>query len=150
VKTITKNLVTAEERQSYIEARVVPYIRHMTSEEVKQVAFEPKPRAQEVFQSVAMIIVKQSGRLPELAKYRRLIRDAISPKFSDWEKELASELQCVATSIVLADLVGEVFVGDEESYDFNGVEIEVTNSMVEMVCHTWNEKTSLAVVAELV
>ena len=140
---ITEILSTEEARQHYIADQVVPYIEHMSSNEVKDIAFEPKPRAQEICQSLAMIIVKQTGRMPELARYRRMIRDAVSSRFAEWERELASELQCIATSIVISDLVGEVFVGDEESYDFNGVEIEVTDTLVEMVSHTWNAKTSL-------
>jgi hypothetical protein len=140
---ITTNLTTEQERQNYIVETIVPYIRHMSPDEVKQVAFEPKLRDQEVCQSIAMIVIKQAGRMQELARYKRLIRDAISPHFDEWEKELASELQCVATSIIIADLIGETFVGDEEAYDFNGIPIEVTNHLVEMVSHTWNEKTLL-------
>jgi len=138
---INEPLATEEARKHYIVDQVVPYISHMSSEEVKEVAFEPKPRAQEICQSLAMIVIKQSGRLPELARYRHLIREAVSPKFADWERELASELQCIATSIVISDLVGETFIGDEDAYDFNGVPIEVTDDLVEMVSHTWNQKT---------
>lgn len=117
----------------------------MSSEDIKEVAFEPKLREQEISQSIALIVVRESGRLSELARYRSLIRAAVSEKFQSWERELASELQCVATSIIISDLIGKTFVGGEDAYDFNGVPIEVTDELVEMVSHTWNTKTSLVV-----
>lgn len=137
-----KLLRSERSRQHFVVDHVVPYIQHMSSTEVKNVAFEPKLHEQEVSNSLAMIVVRQAGRLDELAKYKKLIRDAVNDNFSSWERELASELQCIATAIIISDLVGEKFIGDETAYDFAGKEIVVTDSLVEMVSHTWNQRTS--------
>lgn len=123
--------------------QVVPYVQKMPVQEIAEIAFDTKTREQVRLNTETLVVLQRAGRLGEYGGYRRAIMNAVNNRFEDWQQGLASELQGIAMSVVLSDLVGKTFVGDESAYDYEGVEIEVTEHMVDVVASSWKEHTTL-------
>jgi hypothetical protein len=124
-------LKTQEEREAYIAQHVIPRINALTNSQIEEIVLTPRQDIERELTSEAAVVVMEAGRLNELISYQKMIRDAVMNSREIYRAQLAAELQCVATSIVLSDLVGETFIGGEEAYSYQGVPIVVTDEMLE-------------------
>jgi len=145
-----KSLNSSKNRKSFIIKKVLPRIEKLSAEEVKHVAFAAKSDSQRESEMLAVMAIKESGRMDELITYKKMIRQAVDRKFTSWEKDLANELQSIATSIVISDLVGSKFVGSKDSYSYEGKLIEVTEQIVDDINEKWNAELNLDIPTTIV
>ena len=124
-------LRTQAEREAFIAQHVIPRINALTNSQIEEIVLAPRRDTERELSSEAAVVVMEAGRLTELISYQRMIREAVMNSREMVRSQLAAELQCVATSVVLCDLVGETFVGGEESYSYQGVPIVVTDEMID-------------------